>query len=112
MKLADYLLAAERDYWLQHLDSRQPMREIAKASGLSYRQMYYHMGKVGVNAKRKRTSKLRTLRGRLLSSEDSARLSLLSSEERAAAIGMVVNTLRAGQSRAISRMRGVNDRRV
>lgn len=107
MRLAEYLIAAERAYWLEQLDSGLPMREISKASGLSYRQMYYHMGKVGVKADRKRTSTVRAMRGRLLSPEDSVRLSLLTNDERAAVIGMVVNDLRARQSQAISRMRNV-----
>lgn len=105
MKLADHLLAAERAYWLDQVESGRPMHEIATTSGLSYRQMYYHMGKVGVRPERRRTARVLSMRGRLLSPEDTVRLSLLSNEERAAVIGMVVNDLRAGQSQAISRMR-------
>jgi hypothetical protein len=112
MTLANHLLAAERAYWLDRVRSGRPMREIAEDAGLSYRQMYYHMRKVGVRADRKRISSLPTMRGRLLSHEDSARLSLLSSKEKAAVIGMVVNDLRAEQSRAISRMRCLDAKRV
>lgn len=112
MKLSDHLLVAERAYWLEQLGSGQSMREIAKASGLSYRQMYYHLGKVGVAAGRKRSPQLLAMRGKLLSPEDSARLSLLSSDERAAVIGMVVNDLRAERLSTISRMRSLNAKHV
>lgn len=103
MRLAKFLLAAERAYWRNQLDSGQTMREIAKASGLGYRQMYYRMRKVGVSAERK--GKERGIRGRFLSPEDSRNLSLLSQSERAAVIRMIVNDLRAKHSKEISRMR-------
>lgn len=112
MKLADYLIAAEREYWLKQLESGRPMRDIAEASGLSDRQMYYHLEKVGLRAERQRTYKVRAMRGKLLSREDSVRLGLLPRDERTAVIGMIVNNLRASQSRAISRMRCVDDKRV
>jgi len=83
------------------------MREIARDSGLGYRQMYYRMRKVGVSAERKVTAKVRAMRGRLLSPEDSMSFSLLSPQERAVAIAMIVNDLRAKRSKEISRMRGV-----
>lgn len=71
------------------------MRDIAKASGLGYRQMYYHLAKVGLRAGRKGTAKVRAMRGRLLSPEDSIVLASLSPKAREAAIGMIVNELRA-----------------
>ena len=103
--LNEHMLEAERDYWRAQLATDQPMREIAKTAGLSYRQMYYHMGKVGVRAARKARNRLSSLRGRLLSSDQSTSFSMLSERDRAAAIEMVVNDMRAKQSRQIARMR-------
>jgi hypothetical protein len=95
MNLATHLLNAERAYWQSLLSSGLSMQQIAKTSGLSYRQMYYHLGKVGVRAGRRDTAKVRAMRGRLLSPEDSIVLASLSPKAREAAIGMIVNDLRA-----------------
>jgi hypothetical protein len=106
MTLKDHLRSAERMYWRTQLDSGQSMREIARASGLSYRQIYCRMRKVGVRTERKGNNV--KPRGRLLSAEDSASFLLLSPNERATVIGVIVDELRAKESKAIGRMRGLH----